>query len=224
MPSAQLRGLLEASGVDFIQLALPAGDPSRGEKGLTALPGREAEFLSSLRTGLDYASAIGARFIQVQSGLTPPGADPEDLWRTYIANLRAAADAAAARNLAVLIEPIGAGTIAGYFMDRPDLALRAVDDAVRPNVQILFDVFHAANAAIAPGAFIAAHRERIGHLHTADHPGRGQPGTGALDFPALFRTIEDTGYQGLTGCEYKPTVRTEDSLAWYRPYQRPAAE
>jgi hydroxypyruvate isomerase len=221
---ALLRRLLEENGLDFVQLALPVGEISRGEKGLAALPGREAEFLSSLRIGLDYASEIGARFIQVQSGLTPPDADPEDLWRTYIANLRAAAAAATACGVGVLIEAIGAATIAGYFMDRSDLALRALDDVGRPNVELLFDVFHSANAGIEPGEFIRRHCGRIGHLHIADHPGRGQPGTGSLDFPSLFRTIEGAGYRGLIGCEYKPTVPTEDSLAWYQPFQPFASE
>ncbi len=224
LPAPALRALLQETGLEFVQFALPAGDVAKGEKGFAALPGREAEFRDSVHVGLDYAETIGARFIQVQSGLVPPGADHGALWATYVANLAVAAEAAARRSIDVLIEPIGAGTLADYFMDRSDLALRALEEVGQPNLRLLFDVFHSSNAGIEPAGFISEHVSKIGHLHIADFPGRNQPGTGTIDFPALFRTIEQSGYQGLIGCEYKPTGRTEASLGWHAPFQSRAPE
>ena len=220
---AELKRILDGEGLEFIQFATPPGDRARGEKGIAALPGREAEFRSTLDTGLGYAVAAGARFLQVQSGVIPPGADMAALWATYLANISLAGTRAAEAGIGILIEPIGPATLAGYFMDRSDLALRALAAVANPNVRLLFDVFHSANADVPPVPFIAAHAAKIGHLHIADHPGRHEPGTGTLDFTALFATIEATGFTGAIGCEYKPTGETLQGLGWFAPFQRPPA-
>ena len=223
IPAAELCALLDAEGLAFVQFALPAG-AGKGEKGFAAIPGREAEFLASVDAGLDYAAEAGAQFVQLQSGVIPPGADTSRLWDTYVGNLRAATAQAAERGLTVLIEPIGAATIAGYFMDRSDLALRALDEAGAPNARLLFDVFHSTVAGVDPVGFVRAHAGRIGHLHIADHPGRHQPGTGTIDFSALFAAVGQVGYAGFIGCEYIPDGSTEGSLGWYAPYRNDHAD
>lgn len=219
IPAKTLKGILEDQGLALVQMAAPAGDAAKGEKGMAALPGREAEFRSAVEQGLDYAHTAGARFLQVQSGLTPAGVEAARVWDTYVRNLRFACDRVAEAGLQVLIEPIGAATLEGYFMDRSELALRAVADAERPNLRILFDVFHSTNAGEDPFRFIDDHLGLIGHLHIADHPGRNQPGTGKFDFTSLFRKLEMRGYSGAIGCEYKPSGATLDSLAWFAPFR-----
>ena len=61
-------------------------------------------------------------------------------------------------------------------------------------------------------------RERIGHVQLADNPGRNEPGTGEINYPFLFRHLDAIGYRGWIGCEYKPSGRTLDSLAWFAPF------
>jgi hydroxypyruvate isomerase len=55
---------------------------------------------------------------------------------------------------------------------------------------------------------------RIGHIQLADNPGRHEPGTGEINFPFLLRHLDNIGYAGWVGCEYKPSRRSEDSLGW----------
>ncbi len=217
IPAPHMREMLAAHELLLVQMALPAGDASKGEKGLAALPGRESDFRDALQVGLDYAVTAGARFIQVQSGLTPPGVEPERLWSTYIENLTEAVLQASKAGLEVLIEPIGPATIADYFMDRPDLALRALGEIRRPGLRMLFDVFHAACAHIDLHGFISQNIGAIGHFQIADYPGRHEPGTGTLDFDAIFVLIDRLGYEGHVGCEYKPKNNTVDSLHWLAP-------
>ena len=52
----------------------------------------------------------------------------------------------------------------------------------------------------------------------ADNPGRHEPGTGEINYPFLFGFIDQLGYEGWIGCEYKPAARTEDGLSWIKPY------
>jgi hydroxypyruvate isomerase len=222
VPPEKLKAILRDQGLELVQIAAPAGDASKGEKGVAALPGREADFQAALAQGLDYASKAGARFLQIQSGTIPAGVEHARLWETYVRNLASACDRAAQAAIDLLIEPIGAATLANYFMDRSELALKALAEVGRPNLRILFDVFHSTNAGEDPFRFIAEHLPKIGHLHIADHPGRNQPGTGTIDFASLFRMVERSGYAGAIGCEYKPSGATLDSLAWFHPFRADA--
>ena len=54
----------------------------------------------------------------------------------------------------------------------------------------------------------------IGHIQFADNPGRHQPGTGELNWPFIFQSLDDMGYGGWVGAEYLPTGATEQSLGW----------
>jgi hydroxypyruvate isomerase len=65
----------------------------------------------------------------------------------------------------------------------------------------------------------SANLDHIAHMQLADNPGRHEPGTGEINFTNLFNSIEKAGYQGWRGCEYIPTGRTEDTLAFLKPYR-----
>ena len=57
--------------------------------------------------------------------------------------------------------------------------------------------------------------DRIGHIQLADNPGRHEPGTGEINYPFLFRRIDELGYPGWIGCEYKPATTTTAGLSWF---------
>jgi hydroxypyruvate isomerase len=59
---------------------------------------------------------------------------------------------------------------------------------------------------------------RIGHIQIADNPGRHEPGTGEINFTNLFRFIDEAGYDGFIGCEYKPLGKTVEGLGWLKTY------
>jgi hydroxypyruvate isomerase len=64
-------------------------------------------------------------------------------------------------------------------------------------------------------ATIERHLGEIAHVQVADSPGRGQPGTGEINYDYVFRRLEELGYRGRVGLEYKaPGDDTEASLAW----------
>lgn len=213
-PAADVAAALKQAGLTYVQMGLPSGDPAKGEKGLAALPDRVAEFRATLEPSLDYAAAVGCRAMHAMAGVRPDGVPAERLWATYLDNLALAADAAKARGMLLLLEPIGSGTIANYVLDHPDLALRAIADLKRDNVRLIFDAFHTVNAGLDPLPFIRDHVDLIHHMHIADYPGRHEPGTGTVDFAALYATLDKAGYAGLIGCEYVPAGRTQDGLSW----------
>ena len=73
-----------------------------------------------------------------------------------------------------------------------------------PGTAFLADFYHLARMGEDIPALIRDHADRFGHVQIADVPGRGQPGTGELDYPSLLRQLADSPYQGPVGLEYKP--------------------
>lgn len=214
LPARRLAALLADQGLSFVQLAIPSGDAGKGEKGLAALPGREREFRDGLERALDYAEAVGCGLVHAMSGITPAGTSFAAAWDVYLANLYHAAERCGRRGMQLVIEPITVATVPGYLMSDPGLALRAMDAVKSPHLAMLFDAYHATLLGIDATSFVAGHLGRIAHLHVADHPGRHEPGTGVIDYPRFFETLEAAGYAGFIGCEYVPRSTTEAGLGW----------
>lgn len=203
----------EEAGIEVVLINLPAGDWAGGERGIGALPGREDEFRDGLARGLDYAQWLGCRRINVLAGI-PGEKSGEEAAATLAANLALAADAAAPAGIRILTEPVNTHDVPGFFLDGTEAGLAALDRAGHPNLALQYDVYHMVRMGRDAAAEIAAHRGRIGHIQFADVPGRHQPGTGHIDFAALFAAIDGAGYRGWCGAEYFPEGRTEDGLAW----------
>jgi hydroxypyruvate isomerase len=55
----------------------------------------------------------------------------------------------------------------------------------------------------------------IGHIQIAGVPERHEPDAGELNIVHLFDVLDELGYDGWVGCEYRPAGRTEDGLDWF---------
>jgi hydroxypyruvate isomerase len=54
----------------------------------------------------------------------------------------------------------------------------------------------------------------VGHYQVANPPDRGEPGEGEMNYRYLFKLIDETGYAGFVGCEYRPRADTLAGLKW----------
>ena len=96
--------------------------------------------------------------------------------------------------------------------------LDAVD---HPNCQAQLDLYHMARQQLDLPSGIRLLAGRIGHVQFADYPGRGAPGSGELDFPALLAALRASVYDGWLGAEYRPGEQgSEASLGWLADWRR----
>jgi 2-dehydrotetronate isomerase len=198
-------------------LGLNTASGRSGEFGLAAVPGRERDFATLFEQALDYVVAIGGTAIHCLAGKVPPEQRPA-AEKTFIANLTGAADRAGEKNITLLIEPINPRDRPNYFLNRAEQAADIIGKVARPNVKIQFDFYH---AQIVGGDLITRfekHLPMVGHVQIAAVPSRHEPDEGEVNYPAIFRALDDAGYKGWTSCEYRPRARTEDGLGWARPY------
>jgi len=210
----EIAARLKANDLTLALFNMPAGNTAAGERGLAAIPGREGDCQVAFETALRYADATGGRKIHLLAGLVHHGAQRA----TYVANLRKAARAGAAAGIEVLIEPINRRDIPGYFLNRTGEARAVIHEVGEPNLRLQFDLYH---RQIEEGDVATAIREfapLTAHYQIASPPDRGEPDDAEMNYPYLFRLIDDTGFDGWIGCEYRPRRGTVDGLKWANAY------
>jgi hydroxypyruvate isomerase len=68
-------------------------------------------------------------------------------------------------------------------------------------VRMMLDLYH---AQIGEGNLIELVRrcgDSIGEIQVADVPGRCEPGTGEINYPAIAKALRDIGFAGTVGME-----------------------
>jgi hydroxypyruvate isomerase len=55
--------------------------------------------------------------------------------------------------------------------------------------------------------------EWLGYVHLADMPGRHEPGSGVIDFPAIIAALGRLGYVGTAGLEFSPSLDSIEAAA-----------
>jgi hydroxypyruvate isomerase len=223
--AGQIATRLRDNGLQQVLFNAAPGDWNAGERGLACLPQREADFRAGIDLALDYAEALHCPRIHVMAGLIPSGSERATLYRTYIDRLRWAAVEAARRGIDVLIEPINTRDIPGFFLNRQDEAHRVIEDAGVSNLKVQMDLYH---CQIVEGDVAMKLRRylptgNVGHIQIAGVPQRHEPDVGELHYPYLFAVLDEIGYPGWVGCEYRPRRGmqpggTSAGLAWLKAY------
>ncbi|MBN3313292.1 HYI isomerase, partial [Atractosteus spatula] len=219
------------AGVDVVLINTPPGDVGKGDLGLGAVPGREEDFRAGLDLAVKYARALDCDRIHLMAGRVPAGQDRAaaagEMEATFIANLRYAADVLSKEGILGLVEPINTRiTDPRYFLNSPHQAAAILQKVGRSNIKLQMDIFHwqimdgnltqniktyfplvgkyicfsliHTNAMGDAGAF-------SGHIQIAQVPGRNEPDSpGEVNYPYVFGVLEEMGYQGYIGCEYRP--------------------
>jgi len=208
---------LAASRLENVLFNLPMGDWASGERGLACLPGREEDFRRSVATALSYARVLKTPRLHAMAGIVPPGA-ARVCESTYIANLRYAAEQLAAAGLTLLIEPINTRDMPGYFLNTQAQAAKICAAVGLPNLKIQMDCYHMQIAEGDLATNLRRYADLCAHVQIAGVPERHEPDTGEVNYNYLFELLDEIGYPGWIGCEYRPAGTTLDGLGWFKPW------
>jgi len=212
-PADQVAAAAKSASVEVVLMNLPPGDWNAGERGLSALAGRRADFHAALDKAFRYAEANGCRQLHCMAGAGPTARE-----EVFVENLAWAAEQASKRGIALLIEPINVIDMPGYFLTLPDQARRIIERVAHPNLFLQFDLYHCQVMRGDLARQLEAHFALIRHIQIAGNPGRNEPDVGEISYPYLFDLIDKLGYHGWVGCEYKPMGDTVAGLGWARRY------
>lgn len=212
-----IRRELELHELELVLINVPAGDLMQGGDGLACVPGREQRFRQGVLEALRYAEALEVSCVNVLAGRQPPDRDLLSCLQTLAANLRYAAEAFQSIGVTTTFEAINTWDMPRFLVNTVAQMQEMREAVDHPTLKMQFDCYHLARMGEDLPAALKENLPAIGHIQFADVPGRGQPGTGALDYRMLFRLMDRLGYQGYCGAEYHPVGRTADSLGWFQP-------
>ena len=216
-PDAEIDAFIAAvrdAGVHLIGLNYFAGDLAGADCGVLSIPARSAEFSDNIAVTMGIGEALGVPAFNALYGNRVSRVRPAQQDELATENLTLAAKAAAAISGTVLVEAVSGPK--PYPLRTASDVVAVLDRVPAPNIGFLCDLFHLANNGDDIDASLAAYAHRIGHVQIADHPGRGEPGSGTLDLDRYLSAIAASGYSGHVGLEYIPTTTTIDSLRWLR--------
>lgn len=212
--ATELRHRLDAQGLAQVLFNAPPGDWAAGERGIACLPGREDEFKRGLDQAIHYAEVLGCPQVHVMAGCVGTEHALERHEAVYLANLAQAAEQAAAHGLGVLIEPINTRDMPGYFLNVQGQAQRLREQIGAANLKVQFDMYHCQIMEGDLTTRLARDMAHIGHIQIAGVPDRHEPDSGEVNLDHMLRLIDQLGYSGWVGCEYRPRAGTREGLGW----------
>ena len=152
------------------------------------------------------AAELGASNIVVPSGIAVPYMKRPAQLDIVAGAIASVVETAAAHGLTILLEPVNTR------VDHPGVLFGMTEDAVgvierigSPQVKLLYDLYHSITERENPFEVLPKVAHLVGHIQIADAPGRGEPGAGQIDWPAMLKLIESVGYTGPLGLELNPT-------------------
>ncbi len=221
VPAEEFRRTLEAARVPLVLMNAPRGDEANDERGLAALPGREAQFEASIAQALDYARTLRCPRVHVLAGRPEADATNDECLRTYLRNIAYACATLRPHGIAVTIEPINTRDVPRYFLRTQRQAAEVIAALREDNLGLQMDFYH---LQIAEGDLtrnFEQHFPLVTHLQIAGVPDRTEPDVGEVNVRHLFALIDRLGYGGWVGCEYRPARGavaggTSAGLGWLR--------
>lgn len=219
---AALKALLDRHGLAQVLFNLPAGNWAAGERGIGCHPERVQDFRQGVDKAIEYAEATGCTQVNCLAGIAPAGFDRSAHERVLIDNLTYAAPRLAEAGIKLLLEPINTRDIPGFLINSTEDYERIAAAVNHPNLYLQYDFYH---MQVVQGDLIRTFlrlQSHIAHVQIADNPGRHEPGTGEINYPNIFKVLDEAGYTGWVGAEYKPEAATSTGLGWFTPWRAEA--
>ncbi len=177
------------------------------------VPELRGKYLDGLGQTLEAAKRLGCPTLITQSGYLEPGMEPGAFRDSLVRGLSEAAQLLQGTGRTLVVEPL---SFPGCALRRSRDAFAVLEEVGRPEVKLLYDVYH---QQVAEGNIIKTiveHFRDIGHFHVAGVPGRNEITWGEIDYGEVLGTIGELGYGGFVGLEYRPMMEPAESLAEVR--------
>jgi 2-dehydrotetronate isomerase len=217
-PPEEVVNRARTADVEVVLFNMPAGDWAAGERGIACIPGREEEFRGSVDKALQYALALGTRQLHAMAGIVPKGADPVVCRQTLIGNLAYASQRLAGQDRTLLLEAINTRDMPGFVVSTQKDSHAICEATKAPNIKMQMDLYHMQVMQGDLATTLKRYASHCGHIQIAGCPERNEPDTGEVRYEYLFRVLDQIGYKGWLGCEYRPAGKTIDGLRWLRGF------
>ncbi len=179
-------------------------------------PEMRQKWLDGLKESCEAAKAAGVKRLITQVG-NDTGEERAKQHESIVEALKAAKPILDDSGVTIMIEPLN--TIVnhpGYYLWQASEAFDIIHEVNHPLVKVVYDIYHqqVMEGNIIPN--ITNNLDCIAHLHSAGHPGRIELQFGENDYKVIFRAVDNAGYKGACGLEYRPTLGSIESLKRFK--------
>lgn len=208
-----LEQALERRGLTVDLINLPMGDFYAGDRGFAGDPSRRSEFRDGVEQALRIAERLGVRKIDSLSGAMVDGETESAQYDCLVEQLGWAADRLSEHGVRLATELLNPIETPGFLLSSLERVTSTLAQ-LGGLVGFQLDVYHLQRAHVDLIQTICEMADATVHYQLADAPSRTEPGSGEIDFPAVLPAIASTGYEGVIGCEYRPSASGVDAFAW----------
>jgi hydroxypyruvate isomerase len=219
LDAQKLRDILADNGQRLILFNVDADDLLQGGEGLASHPQKRDQFRRAVDQAADYAQILQPNAINVLPGCCHDKNQKQRYLDTFIDNLAFANSVFSSLGVKTVFEAINTHDMPGFLINSGIQMLNVLERIKHGNVAMQYDIYHMQRMGEFSTQFIHDHVNKIGHIQFADCPGRGQPGTGQLNFKQIFHAIAESNYSGWIGAEYRPQGPSTESLAWLSEFK-----
>ena len=163
---------------------------------------KRAEFLEDIRSSIDVAKRVNARWMTVVPGHVDLRQDMGYQTNNVIESLKQASALLEPHSITMVLEPLNFVNHPGLFLTKAAQAFHICQAVNSPSCKILFDIYH---QQIQEGNLIPNIEkswEEIAYFQIGDNPGRKEPTTGEINYKNVFKYIHDKGFDGIMGMEH----------------------
>jgi len=209
-----LDSLAKALADTGVQLTSMIAGPRMGY----TFPGTDlAPFHEGLDLAVEHARQLACPRIVLASGVGFPGMNRQRNLQVIIDMFAEALERHRGSGLEFILEPVNSR------VDHPGALTDTTEDAVvvaraigDDSFGILYDLYHSIVQGEDPATELANAAGFVKYVQLADAPGRHEPGSGDVDWPAQLAVLRASGYDGPIGLEYFPAVETTKSVEYIR--------
>lgn len=176
-------------------------------------PAYREEVIKSLTDAINLASDVGSKKVITFTGMKFEGMDRDKAIKDCLDVWKQVLPLAEQKGITLVLEHLNSRDNThpmkghpGYFGDDVEFCVDLIKEIGSPNFKLLFDIYH---VSIMNGDVIRrlrAHKDYIGHYHTAGNPGRCELDENQeINYPAIVKAIIETGYDDYIAQEFIPT-------------------
>ena len=215
VPARDVKARCDGHGLKLLGVNTVRGDLGKGENGLGALKGREAEFQAAVDQSIRFCVEAGGTAVHCMAGRVEPE-DRVEARKLFVRNLQEASAKAAPHGLTLLLEPLNVKDAPGYFYSTLAEGATVIEEADCHNIKLMFDAYHVGVTEGDVVAKLERYYPIVGHVQIAAVPTRAEPDEGTFKWAPFFAALERLGYSGWVGAEYKPRAETDAGLGWVK--------
>lgn len=179
-------------------------------------PANHNRFVETMGQACEVAKKLSVGMLCVVGGNDIKGKTQPEMHEQIITGLKLGAPVVEKAGMTIILEPMNIKVDhKGHCLYGADPSIKIIEEVGSKSVKLLWDIYHMYVQEGNPIENLKKGYKYSAYFQIADHPGRTEPFTGEMDYPAILKALHGLGYRGYVGVECrakKPEAEAAQAL------------